>query len=67
MVTKTLATLRKEKDMSQRDLAKELELSPGAIGMYESGKRNPSLAMAKKIAKIFNVSVESISFSNNKK
>lgn len=61
---KTLSALRAEKNMTQRELAKELNISSGTIGMYESGKRTPPLKKAIKIADYFSVSVESISFSN---
>ena len=64
MDTKTLATLRKENNMSQRALATKLNVSSGTIGMYESGKRTPSLKQAIEIAKLFNTPVENISFSN---
>lgn len=50
--------------MSQRELAKKLGISSAAVGMYETGKRSPSLNKAIEIAKIFEVSVENISFSN---
>ena len=63
---KTLAALRAEKKMTQRELAKELNISSGTIGMYESGK-TPPLKKAIKIADYFSVSVESISFSNFEK
>lgn len=61
---KTLATLRREKQMSQRELAKKLNMSSGAIAMYESGKRIPPLVKAIKIAELFKVPVENINFSN---
>lgn len=63
--TKTLASLRAEKNLSQRDLAKQLGVQPGTIGMYESGKRTPPLHKAIAIAKIFDVPVETISFSTH--
>lgn len=63
--TKTLAILRAENNMSQRELAKRLHISCGTIGMYESGKRTPPLYRAIAIAKLFNVPVETISFSNS--
>lgn len=62
---KTLAFLRTEKNMSQRDLAKKLNISCGTIGMYESGKRTPPLKRAIAIARIFNVPVETISFPSS--
>lgn len=61
---KTLAVLRREKNMSQRDLALRLNISSGAIGMYESGKRTPSLNKAIEIAEIFNIPVEKIQFTS---
>lgn len=60
----TLAELRKKKRMSQRELSEALHLSTGAIGMYETGKRRPSLSKAIAIASFFNVPVETISFGN---
>lgn len=60
---KTLAELRSENNMSQRDLAEKLGVSSATIGMYESGKRTPTLKKAILIAKLFNVQVENLSFS----
>lgn len=62
---KTLAELRGEKRMSQRALAKEIGVSPAAIGMYESGKRTPPLKKAILIAQLFDVQVENILFSDS--
>ena len=59
-----LSTLRMSKGLSQRDLADELNISAGIIGLYETGKRTPSLKNAKIIAKYFEVSLEDISFAN---
>ena len=64
---KPLAVLRKENHMSQRELASKLNISPGAIGMYESGKRTPPLNRAIKIAELFNVQIENIEFKNTSK
>ena len=35
--------LRKEKGMSQRELATALHMSNSAVAMYETGKRQPDL------------------------
>ena len=64
MEVKMLSELRKEQGLSQKKLAKRLEISSASIGMYETGKRTPPLCTAIKIAKYFNTSVECISFSN---
>lgn len=63
-IKKTLADLRNENNMSQRELAEILNVSTGAIGMYESGQRTPSLERAISIANLFNIPVECISFSS---
>ncbi len=62
---KSLSELRAERHMTQRDLAKELHLTPAAIGMYETGRRTPPLQTAILIARYFDTHVENISFSNN--
>ncbi len=62
---KSLAELRAEKKISQRDLAEALGVSSATIGMYESGKRTPPLKKAILIAKLFDVQVENISFSKS--
>lgn len=62
----SMADLRKERKMTQEDLAEKVGLTKGAIGMYETGKRTPSLKTAKIIANYFEVSLEDISFANNR-
>lgn len=57
-----LAELRKRRHISQKQLSEALNLSAGAIGMYETGRRRPSLSRAIEIANYFNVPVETISF-----
>jgi transcriptional regulator with XRE-family HTH domain len=62
MKVKTLAELRKEKGVSQRDLVKETGVT--SVPMYETGERQPTLGNALKIARFFNRPVESIQFAN---
>lgn len=62
-----LSRLREAKGMSQKDLANELNVSIGLIGLYETGRRKPSFDRAMQIAKFFDLPVEKISFSNNQK
>lgn len=59
----SLAELRAENNMSQRDLANVLGVSSATIGMYEAGKRTPPLKKAILIAELFHIPVEKISFS----
>lgn len=52
-----LARLRKQAGMSQYDLADELGIRQSTIGNIESGSRNPSWRLARRIAGYFNVSL----------
>lgn len=60
----TLANLRERKNITQRELAKMVNVTASAIAMYETGERTPSLAKAKEIARFFKVPVEAIIFGN---
>lgn len=59
-----LSTLRMACGLSQKELADKLDCSASTIGMYESGRRTPSLGRAQKIAEFFNKQVDDISFTN---
>lgn len=50
--------LRKEKGLSQRELAAVLHMSNSAVAMYETGKRQPDLEALEKIADFFNVDMD---------
>ena len=50
-----LKDLRNALHISQAELAERLDMSAGAIGMYESGKRVPRWDDMEKIADYFNV------------
>ena len=52
--------LRKEKGIKQEDLANALEVSRQTIGSLENGRYNPSIQLAFKIARYFNMSIEEI-------
>jgi putative transcriptional regulator len=59
-VKNNLEKIRKEKGISQEELAKALEVSRQTIGSLENGRYNPSIILAFKIAKYFNMSIEEI-------
>lgn len=58
----TVPELRRSRGLSQRDLAKALGLSHGAIGNIEAGIGGPSFAVARKLASFFGVPLGEISF-----
>lgn len=52
-----LSELREKLNLSQREVAHDLGITPQAISLYETGKREPKLEVWKKLANYFNVSV----------
>ena len=59
-----LKVLRAEKDMTQADLADSLAVSRQTINAIEKGKFDPSLPLAFKMSKLFELPSEEI-FQNN--
>ena len=55
-----LKELRQQHQWSQSDLARELGVSRQAVNGFESGKFDPSLDMAFKIASLFDVALEDV-------
>jgi putative transcriptional regulator len=55
-----LKVLRAERDWSQADLADRLEVSRQSVNAIETGKYDPSLPLAFKIARVFNLSIEAV-------
>ena len=53
-----LKVLRAERDWSQEDLAKELGVSRQTINAIETEKYDPSLPLALKMGRLFDLSVE---------
>lgn len=53
-----ITELRKQAGMSQFQLAKVLDIATSTLGMYETGKREPSLKVLNKIADYFDVSTD---------
>ncbi|MBW2672110.1 MAG: helix-turn-helix domain-containing protein [Deltaproteobacteria bacterium] len=53
-----LRQLRKEKGLTQAELAKLLSIGESTISFYESGKRQPDYETLIRIADLFNVSVD---------
>ena len=53
-----IARLREEKELSQLELAKMLNISNTTLSQYESGKRVPSDEIKKQMADFFDVSID---------
>ena len=65
MLSKRITYLRQEAKMNQKELAQKLNLSPSAIGMYELGKRIPSLDVLIDLSDIFEVSLDYLITGSN--
>lgn len=55
-----LEEIRKERRIKQEELAAALEVSRQTIGSLENGRYNPSIILAFKLARYFNMSIEDI-------
>ena len=59
-----LKVLRAERDWTQANLADELGVSRQTVNAIEKGKFDPSLPLAFKVARLFDLSIEDI-FQDN--
>jgi putative transcriptional regulator len=59
-VKNRLKVLRAERDWSQADLAQRLDVSRQSVNAIETGKYDPSLPLAFKIARLFDLPIEAI-------
>ena len=55
-----LKILRAERDWSQQDLADALRVSRQSVNAIETGKYDPSLPLAFRIADLFDMPIEAI-------
>ena len=58
-----LRTLRAERGWSQQELAERLEVSRQSVNAIETGRYDPSLPLAFKIAELFDCAIEEIFIS----
>lgn len=57
---KKVKELREKRDMSQGDVAKKIGVHPSYISQIERGVQNVSLKGMERLAKIFNVPVDTL-------
>lgn len=58
MLGARIAALRRQAGLSQTQLARQLQISPSAVGMYEQGRREPSTELLVALARTLNVTVD---------
>lgn len=59
-MTNRLKALRAERGWSQGDLAERLEVSRQSVNAIETGRYDPSLPLAFRIAQLFGLPIEAI-------
>jgi len=62
-----LRLLRAERKWSQQDLADRLEVSRQSVNAIETGKYDPSLPLAFRLAELFGLSIEEIFVSPSRR
>jgi putative transcriptional regulator len=60
-----LRVLRADREWSQADLAERLEVSRQSVNAIETGKYDPSLPLAFKLARVFETTIEAIFSDEN--
>lgn len=64
---KRIKTIRVYSGIKQKNLAKELNVSPSLLSMYEQGQREPSLTFLSSFCEHFDISLSHLfSFESNK-
>ena len=58
MMGARIAALRRQAGMSQAELARRIRVSPSAVGMYEQGRREPSVELVVAMARELGVSTD---------
>lgn len=58
LLGKRIAALRSAKGLNQKQLAEKLNVSPSSVGMYEQGRREPSLELIVEMAGVLCVSTD---------
>ena len=57
-ISQKIKQLRKEENLTQKMLAKKIDVATSVIGEIETGKRMPSKVTSLKLAKYFNTTVD---------
>jgi putative transcriptional regulator len=66
-MTNRLKVLRAERDLTQAQLAEALEVSRQTVNAIETGKYDPSLPLAFRIARLFGQRIEDIFSDDTRK
>ena len=67
VVSDSIKKLRKEKGMTQDELAEKLNVTRQAVSNWEQGKNQPDIETLTRMAEIFDVSVEQLIYGSERK
>lgn len=59
-----LVTKRKDKGVTQKQVAEDLDISRSFYGLIETGRRDPSLGLAMQLAKYFETTIVDLFFND---
>ena len=59
-IARNLKCLRRQRGLTQEELAEALEVSRQTVGSLENGRYNPSILLAFKLARFFGMTIEEI-------
>lgn len=60
MIGSRITALRKKAGLSQAELAKRINVSASAIGMYEQGRREPSIEVLIALSEEFDTTIDAL-------
>ena len=66
MLSKQIEFLRRPMGWSQVELAKRLNISPSAVGIYEQGRREPSIEVLIALSQTFGVTIDYLITDNHR-
>ena len=66
MLGKQIESLRRKMGWSQAKLARRLNISPSTVGMYEQGRREPSLDVLVAMSEEFGVTIDYLITGNRR-
>ena len=66
MIGNKILEFRKKNNLTQEELAEKMEVARQTISKWELNETSPDLKEASKLSKIFNISLDELTWSNNK-
>ena len=67
IIGRFIEKLRKEKNLTQRELADKLNVTDRAISNWENGRRLPDISLMKELCNIFNISIDELIYGKRNK